>query len=82
MKEAKVKYPCWWTYALIGPDEEEIRLAIGAVTRGLDHKVQFSKQSKEKRYVSLHVEVWVVSQEQRDNIFQAFKTDSRIRMVL
>jgi putative lipoic acid-binding regulatory protein len=82
MKEAQVKYPCWWTYALIGPDEEGMRLAIGAVTRGHKHEVKFSKESSQKRYVSLHVEIWVESEKQRNEFFQAFKNDPRIRMVL
>jgi putative lipoic acid-binding regulatory protein len=82
MDEAKILYPCWWTYALIGPDEEAIRLVIGTLTRGLDHKVEFSKNSKDKRYVSLHVDVWVVSEEQRNELFQKFKADPAIRMVL
>ena len=82
MKEAKVEYPCWWTYALIGPDEEGLRLAIGAVTKGVQHKVNFSKESVHKKYVSLHVEVWVESEEQRNRFFQTFKADNRVRMVL
>ncbi len=79
MEKPAIVYPCWWTYALIGPDEEGIRLAIGAITQGTQHKVQFSKQSKEKNYVSLHVEVWVISEEQRNELFQAFKADSASR---
>jgi len=82
MKDAKVEYPCWWTYALIGPDEEGLRLAIGAVTKGHRHNVKFSKESEHKKYVSLHVEVWVESEEQRNDFFESFKADPRVRMVL
>jgi putative lipoic acid-binding regulatory protein len=82
MKEAKVEYPCWWTYAIIGPDEEELRLAAGAVTRGRDHKIKFSKESSQKHYVSLHIDVWVLTEAERNEIFQTFKNDPRIRMVL
>lgn len=82
MEKPKIEYPCWWTYALIGPDEEGIRLAIGSITQNTQHKVNFSKTSTEKHYVSLHVDVWVASEQQRNDIFQAFKADSRIKVVL
>ena len=82
MDQARIRYPCWWTYALIGPDEESIRLAIGAVTRGTEHRVQFSKESSHRKYVSLHVEVWVSSEEHRNTLFRAFKSDPAVKMVL
>ena len=78
----RIEYPCWWTYALIGPDEEGLRLAIGAITRGTQHKVAFSKESEHKKYVSLHVEVWVTSEEERNAIFEAFKSHPQVKMVL
>ena len=82
MDEPKITYPRWWTYAIIGPDEEGLRMAIGTVTRGHQHKVAFSKESAHKRYVSLHVEIWVESEQQRNELFQAFKTHPQVRIVL
>jgi putative lipoic acid-binding regulatory protein len=82
MRDAKVEYPCWWTYAIIGPDEEGLRLAAGSVTRGHQHKVTFSKESQNKKYVSLHVEIWVTSQKQRDELFRTFQDHPQVRMVL
>lgn len=82
IKDAKIEYPCWWTYALIGEDEEGLRLSIGSVTKGHEHKVNFSKESEHKKYVSLHVDIWVTSEAERNALFQAFKDDKRVRMVL
>lgn len=82
MEEPHIEYPCWWEYALIGPDEEGLRLAIGAITRGKKHRVAFSKESRHKRYVSLHVEVWVDSEEERNAVFQEFKSHPQVKMVL
>lgn len=82
MDKPQIEYPCWWTYALIGPDEEGLRLAIGTITRGTKHKVAFSKTSEHKKYVSLHVEVWVNSEEERNTIFQEFKVHPQVKMVL
>jgi putative lipoic acid-binding regulatory protein len=82
MKKPEIIYPCWWTYAIIGPDEEQLRLAVGKVTRNTRHRVAFSKESPKKRYVSLHVEVWVATQDERDSFFQAFIDHPDIRMVI
>ena len=82
MKQPRIEYPCWWTYVIIGPDEEQLRMAAGSITRGREHRVQFSKESANKRYVSLQVEVYVPTQDVRDQVFQAFKAHPHIRMVL
>jgi len=82
MAEPLVEYPCWWTYAVIGADEEDLRQAIGDVAKGLRHRVDFSKQSAQKRYVSLHVEIWVRSKEERNRLFRAFQSHSGVRLVI
>jgi putative lipoic acid-binding regulatory protein len=82
VKEPRIEYPCWWTYAIIGPDEENLRLAAGEISRGLKHRVNFSKESAKKRYVSLQVEIWVASEEERNRLFMAFKDHPHVRVVL
>jgi len=82
MDQPRIEYPCWWTYAIIGPDEEDLRMAVGEIAKGFKHKVAFSKQSAKAKFVSLHVELWVVSEAQRNEVFQAFKSHPEIRMVL
>jgi len=82
MKTPQIEYPCWWTYTLIGPDEEALRLAIGELTRGERSKIEFSKISAHRKYVSLHVHVWVESSEKRDALFQAFKNHPSVKMLL
>ena len=80
--KAKIDYPCWWTYAILGSDEEDLRLAAGDIARGLRHRVSFSKLSGQKRYASLHVDIWVESEADRNRLFQAFQSDSRVRLVI
>ena len=82
MKKPEIHYPCWWTYAIIGADEEDLRMAIGEVTAGTQHRVKFSRQSAEKHYVSLHIEVYVESEEQRNAVFDAFSHHEKIKFVL
>jgi putative lipoic acid-binding regulatory protein len=82
MKKVGVVYPCWWTYALIGPDEEALRLALGEVAKGEKMTVNFSKASEHKKYISLHVHIWVDSADKRDRLFRAFKSHPHVKMVL
>jgi len=77
-----IEYPCWWTYAIVGPDEEDLRLAAGQIAKVAPHRVIFSKLSAHKRYASLHVEIQVVSEEERLRMFDAFRSDPRVKFVL
>jgi len=81
-KKPHIDYPCWWTYAIMGADEEDLRLAAGEVAKSRPHRVAFSKLSAHKRYASLHVEIHVASEEERNLFFQAFKDHPRVKFVL
>ncbi len=82
MKTPQIDYPGWWTYALVGTDEEDLRRVIGEIAKGANHRVKFSKWSAAKRYASLHVEIQVASQEERDRFFESFKTHPRVKYVI
>jgi len=81
-KEPRVEYPCLWTYAIVGPDEEDLRLAAGEIAKGTKHHVKFSKLSAQKKYASLHVEIEVASEEERNRYFEAFRSDPRVKFVI
>jgi len=82
MDRPHIEYPCWWDYTLIGPDEENLRLAIGELARGREHRVAFSKLSAQKRYASLHVDIWVTAEEDRNRLFQAFQAHPAVKIVI
>ncbi len=77
-----IEYPCWWTYAIVGADEEDLRLAAGEVAKSRPHRVSFSKLSARKRYASLHVEIQVASEEERNQFFATFKAHPSVKFVL
>jgi len=77
-----MKYPCIWTYTIIGQDEEDLRLLAGEVAKGTPHHVKFSKLSEGKRYASMHVDIEVASEEERNRYFKAFQSDPRVKYVL
>ena len=81
-KKPHIEYPCWWTYAIIGADEEDLRLAAAEVSGQTPHRTAFSKLSAEKKFASLHVEIHVSSDEERLRFFNAFKAHRHVRFVL
>jgi putative lipoic acid-binding regulatory protein len=78
----EIIYPCQWTYSVMGHDEEDLRLCIGEVMRGRAHKVTLGRQSAGKKYIALHVDVWVVDEADRDALFEAFRDHPKVKFVL
>jgi len=77
-----IEYPCLWTYAIIGNDEEELLLVIGETLQGRPHQVSFSRMSSGKKYTAMHLEIQVASQKDRDDLFVAFRAHPKVRYVL
>ena len=66
----------------MGLDEEDLRLCVGEILHGRPHKVLFSRQSPEKKYTALHVEIMVSDQADRDQLFVAFRQHPTVKFVL
>jgi putative lipoic acid-binding regulatory protein len=82
MDKPTINYPCPWTYAIIGWDEEDLRMAVGRIVTGRKHQLVFSQRSTGGKYVSLHLEAEVTSEEDRNMIFVALQNDPKIKTVL
>ena len=81
-KKPEVSYPCQWTYAIIGQDEEDLLLCIGEILRGRKHTATFARQSPQKKYTALHIDILVESQRDRDELFTAFRDHPKVKFVL
>ena len=82
MERPHIEYPSPWTYAIIGWDEEDLRLAVGRIVGGRAHQLRFSKRSANGKYFSLHLELEVTSEADRNQIFVALQNDPKIKTVL
>jgi len=78
----KITYPCLWTFAVIGTSEDELRTAIRQVVGSRKHTAHFSKKSEHGKYCSLHMEMTVMSETDRNYIFEGLKSKPQIKMVL
>jgi len=77
-----IVYPCRWTYAVMGKDEEAIRAAIAMVMLSREHQIRLSKESAGAKYRSLHVDTVVQSEADRDEIFHSIRNQPAVSMVL
>ena len=77
-----IEYPCTWSYKVIGIDAEAMQNAVETVLGAQRYLLSHSRQSSGGKYVSLHLETVVESEESRNAIFQLLKDHAAVRMVL
>jgi putative lipoic acid-binding regulatory protein len=77
-----IVYPCRWTFAVLGQDDEDLRAAIATVLLPREYDVTFSKESPKAKYRSLHVHTVVQSEEDRDAVFHGLRQHPAVKMVL
>jgi hypothetical protein len=81
-RRPEVRYPCTWSYKLIGRDEVGMRRAIADVVGDSPHRVSRSNTSRTGRYCSVLLEVDVRDEEQRLRVFEALHRHPAVRFVL
>ncbi|MCD8213174.1 MAG: DUF493 domain-containing protein [Campylobacter sp.] len=72
-KKADIKYPTCWEYKVIFDVNDAIDDKILEIVGNREHKKNFSKFSKNKKYASYDISVLVFGDEERLEIFSAFK---------
>lgn len=77
-----IVYPVEWEYRVIGQDEDALRAVIDRVFAGRDHLVRPGKRSRAGRWVSVHVELVVDSEPDRDRLHALLVADAAVRMVM
>ena len=88
MKERPVKekpdieYPCRWTFKVFGTGEALLREAIAGIMPGGDYCLTLSRASRHKKYLSMNLELTVVSDLDRTSIYEALNGHSQILLVL
>lgn len=75
-------YPLEWEYRVIGAAEPEVRAAIARVMGSRAHTVRTARKSREGRWVSVHVELVVVSESERDQLHRDLVADPAVRLVM
>ena len=75
-------YPLEWEYRVIGAAEPEVRAAIARVMGARPHSVKAARKSREGRWVSVHVELVVQTEHERDQLHRDLLADPAVRLVM
>lgn len=79
---SEIEYPCPWNFKVIGREEEHMRQAIAEIVGNSDYTLTFSNQSRYGKYCSLNLDMVVLDEPHRLNIFEALRRHRSIRIVL
>ncbi len=78
----EIKYPCDWSYKLIGTDLKDLRAAVGEILPAGDYKLTHSRTSEEGKYFSMDLRITVYDHATREGLYRALSTHESIRLVL
>jgi putative lipoic acid-binding regulatory protein len=81
-KKPEISYPCSWQYTLLGTDITAIKKASAEILAETEHSLVESKKSSTGKYVSVHLELDVISEVHRDSIFFQFREHIDIKFVI
>jgi putative lipoic acid-binding regulatory protein len=77
-----LEYPCPWVYKIIGRKQEDLQVAIAEIVQARECLVSLANASSGGKYLCLDVELVVLSAEDREAQYLAFKGHPAVIMVL
>lgn len=77
-----IKYPCAWTYKVIGTDESSLRAAIKTVLGEKNLLISKSHSSSGGKYLSLNAEIIVEDDESRQQHYKNLKNHAAVKVVM
>ncbi len=81
-KKPEIIYPCSWQYKLIGMNKDAIQQAILEIIADHNHTITHSNTSSSGKYISLNLELEVLSEKHRDGFFFKFREHAHIKFVI
>ena len=82
MEKPTVTYPCKWSFTLIGSDAAAVQESVAACLKSHPYDLKPSNKSRTGKYVSLHLETPVASEDERNRLFACLKAAPSIKMIL
>ena len=81
-RRPEIEYPCPWNFKVIGREEDRMRQAIAEIMGNSAYRLTFSNQSRHGKYCSLNLDMVVLDEPHRLDIFEALRHHRNIRIVL
>ncbi len=82
MEKQIVEYPCQWSFRIIGAEEALIRCAVEEYMKKAAYQLTASNVSSSGKYVSINLEIIVLTEDVRNKIYLDLKNMSCVKMVL
>ena len=82
MEKPEIKYPCKWSFRIIGPDRELMREAVKGYMGNSEYTLSDSNVSRSGKYVSLNLETNVHDEKNRNLIYTDLKKFPSIKMIM
>ena len=80
-KRPQIKYPCEWSYRIIGDDIKKMVEAVEDAVKDLQYDLQASNISDKGNYFSISLKVFVENEVIRDIIYEKIKSHKNVKMV-
>ncbi|MBI9070905.1 MAG: DUF493 domain-containing protein [Melioribacteraceae bacterium] len=81
-KKPVIKYPCLWTYKMIGNDVEKMIDTVEMVIVDRAYEIIPSNVSKNNKYFSLSLKINLNDDNERQFIFETLQNAEHIKIVL
>jgi len=81
-KKVEIKYPTFWPYKIIINSHCKIHNVVENVIGKREYKVQKGNNSKNKTYESFKVTILVHSDDDRVTLYEEFKKEDCVKIVL
>ncbi len=82
MENPLIRYPCTWSYRLIGEDGELIMREIPGKMGCIKHEIRLANRSNRGKYVSINIEAHVCSDEERLSVVPRLQSIPTVKMVM
>ncbi len=82
MEQPEIKYPINWEYRVIGEDGDAVKIAVKEIMGDTKFTINSSKKSSKGKYLSFVFKCKVVSEVERQTIFNLLKASPAVKMVL
>lgn len=84
-----ITYPCKWEFRIIGESEQRLRQIVQEITQEIACKIAqkpyeliIKNHSSKGRFISMHLDIEVADEIERNAIYSALSAHPEIKMVL
>jgi uncharacterized protein len=81
-RKPDIEYPCRWVFKVFGTDEVLLTEAIAGIMPASSYDLTLSRSSRHGKYLCMNLALTVVSDSDRNAIYEALIGHSQVMLVL